>query len=78
VGGILEDITQPAVQKEQVIRKVRGIIRKNLQTVQEIACLLGENASESEIALNSVIDSFSPKKPEETGPDHDWRKLYRH
>lgn len=77
VGGILEDITQPAVRKEQVIRKVRGIIQKNLQTVQEIACLLGENASESEIALNSILESFSPKKLDEPGPDHDWRKLYR-
>jgi iron only hydrogenase large subunit-like protein len=77
VGGILEDITKPAVQKEQVVRKVRAIIQKNLHTVQEIACLLGENASESEIALNSIIESFLPKKPEEPGPDHDWRKLYR-
>ncbi|HOW64335.1 MAG TPA: [Fe-Fe] hydrogenase large subunit C-terminal domain-containing protein [Candidatus Paceibacterota bacterium] len=77
VAGILEDVTKPAVRKEQVIRKARGIIQKNLETVQKIACLLGENAAESEIALNSIIESFSPRKPEEPEPSHDWRKLYR-
>jgi hypothetical protein len=77
VAGILEDVTKPSVRKEQVIRKARGIIQKNLETVQKIACLLGENAAESEIALNSIIESFSPRKPEEPESIHDWRKLYR-
>jgi hypothetical protein len=77
VGGILQDITEPAVRKEQVIRKAQEVIQKNLATVQKIAYLLGENASESEITLNSIIESFTPKKPDEPGDDHDWRKLYR-
>ncbi|HVT88590.1 MAG TPA: [Fe-Fe] hydrogenase large subunit C-terminal domain-containing protein [Tepidisphaeraceae bacterium] len=59
VGGIIQDITKPAVQKEQVIRKAREVIQKNLSTVQQIAYLLGENAAESEITLNSIIESFS-------------------
>jgi uncharacterized Fe-S cluster-containing protein len=77
VGGILQDITQPAVRKEQVIRKASEVIQKNLETVQKIAYLLGENAAESEITLNSIIESFTPPKPAEPGEDHDWRKLYR-
>ena len=77
VGGIIQDITKPAVQKAQVIRKAREVIQKQLATTQQIAYLLGENASESEIALNSIIDSFSPPKPDEPKEDHDWRKLYR-
>ena len=77
VGGIIQDITKPAVQKEQVIRKAQEVIQKNLATVQKIACLLGENAAESEITLNSIIDSFTPAQPDEPPPDHDWRKLYR-
>jgi iron only hydrogenase large subunit-like protein len=60
VGGIIQDITKPAVQKEQVIRKAREVIQKNLATVQKIAYLLGENAAESEITLNSIIESFTP------------------
>ena len=77
VGGIIQDITKPAVQKEQVIRKAREVIQKQLATTQQIAYLLGENAAESEITLNSIIDSFSPAKPDEPKDDHDWRKLYR-
>jgi iron only hydrogenase large subunit-like protein len=77
VGGIIQDITKPAVQKEQVIRKAREVIQKQLATTQQIAYLLGENAAESEITLNSIIDSFSPPKPDEPKDDHEWRKLYR-
>jgi iron only hydrogenase large subunit-like protein len=77
VGGILQDITKPAVQKAQVIRKAREVIQKQLATTQQIAYLLGENAAESEITLNSIIDSFSPPKPDDPKDDNDWRKLYR-
>ena len=77
VGGIIQDITKPAVRKEQVIRKAREVIQKQLATTQQIAYLLGENAAEAEITLNSIIDSFSPPKPDESKEDNDWRKLYR-
>ncbi len=77
VGGILQDITEPAVQKEQVIRRAREVIQKQLATTQQIAYLLGENAADSEIALNSIIESFSPPKPDEPKEPNDWRKLYR-
>ena len=65
VGGILQDITEPAVRKAEVIRKAQEVIQRSLATTQKIACLLGENAAESEITLNSIIESFSPAKPEE-------------
>lgn len=58
-GGIFRDITEPSVQKEQVINKAREVIKKNLSTVQKIAYLLGENAAESEVILNGIINSFS-------------------
>lgn len=77
VGAILQDITEPAVRKQQVIRKAQEVIQRSLTTTQEIARLLGESAAESEITLNSIIDSFSPEKPEEPKADNDWRKLYR-
>ncbi len=60
VGGIIQDITEPSVRKEQVIDKARKVIARNLETVQQIACLLGENAAESEIVLNSIVDMFKP------------------
>lgn len=70
-------ITKPAVRKEQVIRKAREVIQKQLATTQQIASLLGENAADAEITLNSIIDSFSPPKPDEPKENNDWRKLYR-
>ncbi len=59
IGAVLADVTQPAIQRGQVIRKAQDVIRKNLATVQQIACLLGENAAESEMILSSIITSFS-------------------
>jgi PAS domain-containing protein len=60
VGGIVQDITAPAVRKEQIVNKARKVISRNLQTVQQIAYLLGENAAESEVILNSIVDMFEP------------------
>jgi transcriptional regulator with PAS, ATPase and Fis domain len=59
VGGIFQDITAPAMHKSQIIAKTRSVIQKNLATVQQIAYLLGENASETEATLDSIIQSFS-------------------
>jgi iron only hydrogenase large subunit-like protein len=64
VGGIFQDITEPAMQKEQTIQRAQRVIQHNLKTVQQIAFLLGENAAESEITLNSIVQSFSPGEAE--------------
>jgi iron only hydrogenase large subunit-like protein len=91
VGGIFYDITRPAVQKERIINKAREVIQKNLETVQQIAYLLGENAAESEITLQSIIESFTTPGLEEgaaeaapdptpeppADPRNDWKRLYR-
>ena len=58
VGGVLQDITEPAVQREQIIQKAQEVIHKNVTTVQQIAFLLGENAAETEIMLDSLTSSF--------------------
>jgi iron only hydrogenase large subunit-like protein len=64
IGGVFADITTPSIQKEQVIERAQQIIEKNLTMVQKIAYLLGENASESESVLNSIIESFSLQPPD--------------
>jgi len=63
--GTFQDITEPIFQKEQIIERARDVIQKNLKTVQQIAYLLGENAAESEITLNSIVRSFSPEELDE-------------
>lgn len=68
VGGIFQDITEPAFQKEQIIGRARAVIQKNLKTVQQIAYLLGENAADSEIILNSIVRSFSPEEMDDNEP----------
>ncbi|MFO7895513.1 MAG: [Fe-Fe] hydrogenase large subunit C-terminal domain-containing protein [Candidatus Cloacimonadales bacterium] len=65
IGAIVQDITNPYVQRDHVINKAREVIHKNLNTVQQIAFLLGENASESEVLLEQIIDSFSPEKEDD-------------
>jgi iron only hydrogenase large subunit-like protein len=62
LGGILQDITEPVIQREQIIEKAGEVMRKNLNTVQKIAFLLGENAADSEVLLSSIIQSFSAKE----------------
>lgn len=62
VGGILNDITQPIMKKDEITRRARQVIQDNLKTVQKIAYLLGENASETEMMLTSIIDTFNPDK----------------
>ena len=65
--GIFRDISEPLFQKEQIIDRAREVIQKNLKTVQQIAYLLGENAADSEIILNSIVRSFTPKDVEDHG-----------
>lgn len=64
--GIFRDISEPIFQKEQIIDRAREVIQKNLKTVQQIAYLLGENAADSEIILNSIVRSFTPKDGDDT------------
>lgn len=56
---MFDDITSPTVKRETVVKKAEDVIQKSLETVQQIASLLGENAAETEIMLNSLIDAFS-------------------
>jgi iron only hydrogenase large subunit-like protein len=66
IGGVFQDITAPIFQKEQIIARAREVIQNNLKTVQKIAYLLGENAADSEITLNSIVESFSPEEVDDT------------
>lgn len=70
IGGILRDITEPAVQRDQVIRQAHSVIRRQMETVQKIAYLLGENAAESQVSLNAIIESFAGPQSEEKDSEH--------
>lgn len=59
LGAMFEDITSPTIRRETVVKRAEDVIQKSLETVQQIASLLGENAAETEIMLNSLIEAFS-------------------
>jgi len=62
VGGIIRDLYAPEVRTEEVIGRARDVIKENLQTVQQIAFLLGESASKTEKILNSIIKSHTKEE----------------
>ena len=69
VGGVIEDITAPQVQRNRIISQAKKVIDKNLSVVQKIAFLLGENAAETESMLNSIIESFANSENESENDD---------
>lgn len=58
IGAIITDITTAQNNREQVAKKAREVINKNISIVQEIACLLGEHMVETETLLSTIADDF--------------------
>ena len=62
VCGIVQNMHEPEVRKDLVINRTREVILQNLKVVQQIAFLLGENASFTETMLNSIVESHDEIK----------------
>ena len=59
IGGVIFDVTGSELRRDEIATRAREIIHKNLETVQEIACRLGENMADTEILLRSLSEGFS-------------------
>lgn len=59
VGGVILDVTETEMHREQIAQRAKQVIRKNLETVQQIAFMLGENMADTEILLRSLAYGFS-------------------
>ena len=59
VGAIITDVTAHEMDRDKIAKKAREVITKNIATVQEIACLLGEHMVETEKLLSSIADDYS-------------------
>lgn len=59
VCGIIQNMHAPEVRKDLVLNRTKEVIMKNMKVVQQIAFLLGENASYTESMLNSILESHS-------------------
>jgi transcriptional regulator of aromatic amino acid metabolism len=57
-GAIITDVTRSEMNREKIAQKAREVITKNVATVQEIACLLGEHMVETELLLNSIAQDY--------------------
>lgn len=61
VFGILQDLREPYVREEWMLEQTREVIRKHMATVQQVACLLGENAAYTDATLRSVMAATEAK-----------------
>ncbi len=58
-GAVISDVTNPGMRREQIAKRARMVIKKNLETVQSIAANLGENMAETEILLRSLAKDYA-------------------
>ena len=68
-GALIEDVTDIEQRREDVVRKARQVIQNSLSTVQDIAKRLGRNAADSEIILNSIVETYGPAEIEQPQPE---------
>ncbi len=64
-GAVITDVTKSEMDREKIAKKAREVITKNIATVQEIACLLGEHMVETEVLLNSIAQDYENKPGED-------------
>ena len=62
VGAVITDVTKTEIDREKIAQKAREVISKNIAKVQEIACILGEHMSETEVLLNSIAEDYAEEK----------------
>ena len=64
-GAVITDVTKSEMDREKIARRAREVISKNIATVQEIACLLGEHMVETEVLLNSIAKDYENNSDED-------------
>lgn len=62
VFGLLQDMREPYGKKQWMLNKTDEVIRKHMETVRQIACLLGENAAFTDTSLKAVIETLKGKE----------------
>jgi iron only hydrogenase large subunit-like protein len=65
VGALILDITDTEQKRQALIEKARTVVTNTAKTVQEIAFMLGRNAAESELILDSAVQMFAPLDKDE-------------
>ncbi len=58
-GAVILDVTRQELRRDQIAQRAQEVIRRNLSTVQEIACRLGEHMADTEILLRSIAEGYA-------------------
>ncbi len=58
VCAIVENPDMGNINRDDLIGMMQKVIRDNMATAQKVAGLLGENASDTESAINKILDSY--------------------
>ncbi len=58
VGAVIRDMSAPVLVRDEIINRAQRVNKQNIDTVQQIAFLLGENAAQTEELINSIIESY--------------------
>ncbi len=69
VGGVILDVTRQEIRRDQIAQRANEVIQRNLSTVQEIACRLGEHMAETEILLRSIAEGFACEEGNGLAPE---------
>lgn len=69
VGAVILDVTRREVRRDQIAHRANQVITKNLATVQEIACRLGEHMADTEILLREIAEGYSSEGDLQEGRD---------
>jgi len=59
VGAVILDVTRQEGLRDQIAQQAQEVIRRNISTVQEIACRLGEHMADTEILLRSIAEGYA-------------------
>ena len=57
-GAVITDVTKSELKRDQIAKRAQDVINKNITTVQNIACLLGEHMVDTETLLSSIAEGF--------------------
>ncbi len=60
IGALILDVTETEQKRRVLLEKARTVVTNTAKTVQEIAFMLGRNAAESELILDSAVEMFAP------------------
>ncbi|MCW3787346.1 [Fe-Fe] hydrogenase large subunit C-terminal domain-containing protein [Plebeiibacterium sediminum] len=69
VAGIIQNFENKEFRSDIIEKRTRIVIKKNMETVQKIAALLGENASFTDSLLNSILTDYSEENSNHLNTD---------